>query len=250
MTSKAILICVIFPFVISTLLFIVYFCQRKSPWTTESPVNEKVDAKVEIDENLVAILQMEFEYISKTASEAMSDRHTMVNFFLVITTLITTGVAGIVNSKDNLPIDFAIILLWASSLIGLFYFLKIIRLRQAWVESAKAMNCIKQALIDASDDKQSKFLNNAFMWKSETIPKPQQKYNVFHYSAMFIGMINTYFYIAGAYLLCQKYGHVDPSPFSLSYDELFYFAVGFVAMTFIYGGFYSKFLTEPVKPSQ
>ena len=48
------------------------------------------------------ILKMEFEYARITASEAMQDRHTMVNFYLLAFGVIATGVLTILSREADL----------------------------------------------------------------------------------------------------------------------------------------------------
>ena len=85
------------------------------------------------------ILKMEFDYARLTASEAMQDRHTMVNFYLLAFGVIATGVLAILSRETDLPRSIGTLLLWILCAVGWLYFLKIVRLRQAWHESAQAM---------------------------------------------------------------------------------------------------------------
>jgi len=91
------------------------------------------------------ILGWEFEYARTTASEAMQDRHTMVNFYLLVAGILTSGVVALLGqgADANLPKATGTALLWLLCGIGWLYFLKLIRLRQAWRDSAQAMNQIK-----------------------------------------------------------------------------------------------------------
>ncbi len=51
------------------------------------------------------ILQWEFKYVRTTASEAMQDRHTMINFYLLATGVVASGVVAVVTSKMDVPIQ-------------------------------------------------------------------------------------------------------------------------------------------------
>ncbi|MFQ5942348.1 MAG: hypothetical protein ACE5JF_02220 [Anaerolineales bacterium] len=90
------------------------------------------------------VLKLEFEYARLTASEAMWDRHTMVNFYLLAFGVIATGVIAILSRDADLPQSIGTLLLWILCAVGWLYFIKIIRLRQPWHESARAMNQVKE----------------------------------------------------------------------------------------------------------
>ena len=111
------------------------------------------------------VLKLEFEYARLTASEAMRDRHTMVNFYLLAFGVIATGVLAILSRETSLPQYSGTILLWVLCVVGWLYFLKIIRLRQAWHESAKAMNQIKEFFINHDQHFEPDEIRPAFRWR-------------------------------------------------------------------------------------
>ncbi len=147
------------------------------------------------------ILQWEFEYARTTASEAMRDRHTMINYYLLAVGIVASGVIAILKNDSDLQASAGTALLWGLCIVGWFYFLKIIRLRQAWHESAKAMNQIKEVYVDKlqGDDKQ--ILEEALRWRQGTLPPPGKPRTVFHYSAMLIGFLNGVALAAGYALI-------------------------------------------------
>jgi hypothetical protein len=150
------------------------------------------------------ILGWEFEYARTTASEAMSDRHTMINFYLVVFGALGTGlllVLGGLSSQMSLPAALGTALLWLLCIVGWLYFLKLIRLRQAWYGSAMAMNQIKKFYINHSRDFEPDELRQAFLFKPETLPSPDKAWNVFFYSAMLIALLDSAAYVAGGILL-------------------------------------------------
>lgn len=49
------------------------------------------------------VLEWEFEYARVTASEAMRDRHTMVNFYLIIVGITVSGVTGAIRTQFSIP---------------------------------------------------------------------------------------------------------------------------------------------------
>ena len=64
------------------------------------------------------ILGWEFEYARFTASEAMQDRHTMVNFYLLVAGVVISGVVGVLARNTGLPKAAGTLLLWLLCGIG------------------------------------------------------------------------------------------------------------------------------------
>ena len=147
------------------------------------------------------ILKLEFEYARFTASEAMADRHTMVNFYLLAFGVIATGVLTILSRETDLPQSIGTLLLWILCAVGWLYFLKIIRLRQAWHESAQAMNQIKEFFIQHNVHFEPEGLRPAFRWQPHTLPPPDKPWTLFFYSAVLIALLDTMAYVLGAALL-------------------------------------------------
>jgi len=156
------------------------------------------------------ILKMEFEYGRLTASEAMRDRHTMVNFYLLAFGVIATGVLGILSRGADLPESIGTLLLWILCAVGWLYFLKIIRLRQAWHESARAMNQIKEFYIEHDQHFEPKELRPAFRWQAHTLPSPDKPWTVFFYSALLIALLDSMAYVLGAALLDLSLSSIVP----------------------------------------
>jgi hypothetical protein len=154
--------------------------------------------------NASDVLGWEFEYARVTASESMQDRHTMVNFYLIASGVIASGVIGVLGKESSLPPAVGTALLWVLCGIGWLYFLKIIRLRQAWHDSARAMNQIKDFYIKNSDKFAPDLLRTAFRWTPGSLPPPDKRWTVFFYSAVLIGFLNSVAYMAGAALLDRE----------------------------------------------
>jgi hypothetical protein len=171
---------------------------RSSQQDTPSPVSPDQKHLEASD-----ILGWEFEYARTTASEAMQDRHTMVNFYLLVAGIVTSGVVAVLGmgADANLPKATETALLWLLCGIGWLYFLKLIRLRQAWRDSAQAMNQIKGFYFQHAKDFGPDVLRSAFRWKPETLPPPDKPWTVFFYSATLIGLLDSVAYVAGGALL-------------------------------------------------
>lgn len=123
------------------------------------------------------ILTAEFEYISQTAFQANEDRARVTNFYLV--TLVGFIAALLGTQMDNLMVPQVY---WAFAalfvvlfLVSTLTLLQLIRLREAWFESIKAMNAIK-AYYEASLPGLK--LDTAFRWKTATIPEQYKPWSV------------------------------------------------------------------------
>jgi hypothetical protein len=149
------------------------------------------------------ILGWEFEYARTTASEAMEQRHTMVNFYLLIAGVAASGVIAVLGESSGLPKAVGTLLLWLLCGIGWLYFLAIIRLRQAWHESARAMNRIKDFYFQHARELSRDVLRSAFRWQAHTLPAPGKPWTVYFYSAMLIAFLDSAAYVAGGLLLVR-----------------------------------------------
>jgi hypothetical protein len=185
------------------LLLILVLNQRESsnPAQSQTPAQENPAGRLLQASD---VLGWEFEYARVTASESMQDRHTMVNFYLIATGVIASGVIGVLGKESSLPPAVGTALLWVLCGIGWLYFLKIIRLRQAWHDSARAMNQIKDFYIKNSDKFAPDLLRTAFRWTPGSLPPPDKRWTVFFYSAVLIGFLNSVAYMAGAALLDRE----------------------------------------------
>jgi hypothetical protein len=115
------------------------------------------------------ILTAEFEYICQTAFQANEDRARVTNFYLVtlvgfIAALLGTQVSNLMVPQVYWAFAALFVVLF---LVSILTMLQLIRLREAWFESVKAMNEIKayyQAGLPGLD------LDAAFRWKATSIP--------------------------------------------------------------------------------
>jgi preprotein translocase subunit YajC len=183
--------------------------QKSGPRAADSPVFS-FDAQDKLSAS--DVLGWEFEYARTTASEAMAERHNAVNFYLLATGVVISGVVAVLSQAPALPaagqppVPAAIgtVLLWLLCFIGWVYFLAIIRLRQAWRESATVMNQIKDFYIHHASHFSAEVLSTAFRWKSASLPPAEKKWTVHFYSAMLIALLNSAAYIVGGLLLASE----------------------------------------------
>jgi 8-oxo-dGTP pyrophosphatase MutT (NUDIX family) len=116
------------------------------------------------------MLLEEFNYVSVTAYQAMEDRARLFNLYLLVIGIFALLVAGIA---------------------GVAFFLQLVRLRQAYLESLRAMNTIKEYYIehfkDALPDP-----SKAFRWRLQTMPtgdKPGSLSSVVTHTVALLGSI-------------------------------------------------------------
>lgn len=166
------------------------FGPPNTPVSTPPPVKLEVAPK-----HAKALREMalhEYEYIRETMAQAMNDRHTLVNYFLLTTGLVIAAIGAVYSDegmrysshKEQITIAICLIL----SIVAWLYLLKIVRLRQAWRESSVAMNRIKQFFLvntGLTDEHES----SPFLWKSKTIPRPARKGNLYHLAVILISVI-------------------------------------------------------------
>jgi len=148
-----------------------------------------------------ALIQWEFEYARSTASEAMAVRQTMLNFYLIVTGIIGTGVLAMVGVGSPREAAIAAALLWLLCVLGWFYFFKLVRLRQAWHQSTAYMNHLKAFYIAHVQDMPSDELREAFLWQRHTLPLPERSFTVFHFTAALVAFLDSVAYVAGGLLL-------------------------------------------------
>lgn len=129
------------------------------------PPKQPAEPDNELARNIIAA---EFGYIAQTAFQANEDRarawqYFFVTFATLIAAVLSTQVAASV--RQQLYLTFVVIF-GLLSILGLITILQLARLRQAWLESVRAMNQIKERLI--TDDPA---LAAYFRWRNATIPE-------------------------------------------------------------------------------
>ncbi len=183
---------IIYFVVIQALFFATFFTFRKQHAYRLRSVKKLKNPRLQ--ENAFEfsdLLMKDYDYIRDTLSQAMNDRHTMVNYFLIIisaiVTIISTNLGA--NALQNAETRYLLMIFaYLVNFIGWIYFMKVVRLRQSWHGSALAMNQIKEFFIQngrVPDD----IARSAFLWDTKTVPKAGRKSNVFYYSAVLISLI-------------------------------------------------------------
>ncbi|MBI5029866.1 MAG: hypothetical protein HZB51_05015 [Chloroflexi bacterium] len=128
----------------------------------------------DIQLNPEKILGHEFEYAQATAEQAQDDRTAIMNLYLLLVGGVGSILVGLGQSNAvNLPREVYVIVFALLGVIGFFILFKLIRLRQAWYDSVKAMNQIKEFYIAQYPE-----LEKAFRWRSKTIPAPNKVWTI------------------------------------------------------------------------
>jgi len=143
--------------------------------------------------DLAQILLQEFDYVKETAGQAMNDRLTLVNYFLLSAGVVMAGFGLMISEEGGAKFAYRYEVVITLSLIfnsvGWVYFMQIVRLRQAWCESARAMNHLK--MLFAKHCNFSLAASSAgFRWKIQSIPRAEKKMTVFYLSALLISILS------------------------------------------------------------
>jgi hypothetical protein len=144
---------------------------RSAPYQAgdeQKQTGEKLDAALKIENMLLE----EYNYASLTAYQAMEDRARMFNLYLLLVGVIASALGALYQLGGHSSVfsrPLAISLLLIAGIVGIAFFVKLIRLRQAWRESAICMNVIKEFYIQRFQQ-QMPGIDRAFRWRLKTIP--------------------------------------------------------------------------------
>lgn len=126
------------------------------------------------------ILLEEYEYAGTTAYQTMEDRARMFNLYLLLVGVVASALGAIYQlARPSDPIaareinTLIVTLLVVSGVLGFAFFVKIIRLRQAYREALIAMNLIKEFYIRELK-RQVPHVEHAFRWRLLTIPSGER----------------------------------------------------------------------------
>ncbi|HEY6041250.1 MAG TPA: hypothetical protein VIX58_03895 [Anaerolineae bacterium] len=136
------------------------------------------------------ILELEFEYARDTVSQAVNDRTTVVNMYLLLVGGVGSVLAALAALSSSQQIEiphsaFAIAFL-LMGVVGFFTIFKLIRIRQAWHDSVVEMNRIKEFYIEHFPA-----LEKAFAWRMSTIPPQGKIWSVTFILALLVAVIDS-----------------------------------------------------------
>lgn len=148
---------------------------------------ETAQSKKQLDPNQILIA--EFNYVAQTAFQAHEDRARVWQYYLAT---VGTFVVALFSTKEihsawtnPLRVIFGVAFAMLA-VVGYLTLQQLIRLRSAWVESARAMNQIKDFYVDRLD------LAPAFRWRTTTLPKADKKDSVAFLLALTVMVIDAF----------------------------------------------------------
>jgi len=155
---------------------------------------------VEFDELLAA----EFNYIAQTAIQANEDRARVSSFYLIAVGSAVAALLGTQLFDINSPLR-TVNLIFSGlftllTLLGSSTVMQLAQLRAAWYESALAMNQIKDYMMS-----QNISLNQAFRWKTSTLPSKYKKDSVSYYQAVEVALISGLMFSAAVLFLQRAF---------------------------------------------
>jgi len=166
---------------------------------------EKDMKNEEIPEINQGILVAEFEYIAQTAFQANEDRARASEFFLIsfgtlLAAVLTTQFGDV---ETRFLYRLFIVLFTVVGVWGALTVLQLCRLRQAWLESVRAMNAIKDAVIAKSPE-----TAGYFRWRTGSIPRAYKPWSVGFLLALQVSMVSGIALGAAFALLMAKVGYI------------------------------------------
>jgi len=123
------------------------------------------------------ILRLEFEYAAKTAEQAQDDRTAILNLYLLLVGGVGSLALALPQLNGNpgfvLPREAHAVLFGLLSVTGFFVLMTLLRLRQAWQDSALVMNRIKEVYVEKFPE-----LAGALRWRTHTLPAPGKLWTI------------------------------------------------------------------------
>lgn len=129
------------------------------------------------------IVSQEINYIQSTINQSINDRYQMLNFYITITGAFASVIIGLFSFGQVTEATYigAAIVSFVSGVLGIIFWLKFLRLRQAWRESLIAFNKLKSHVLGKDSG-----LKTAFLWSGDTIPRLDKVYTIHYYSALVV----------------------------------------------------------------
>jgi 8-oxo-dGTP pyrophosphatase MutT (NUDIX family) len=177
------------------------------PFPSPTPA-EDASAPLDARFKLENLLMQEYSYASSTAYQALEDRARMFNLYLVLMGALATGVGIITQIGANLggyAPEIIVALLAIMGVVGVAFFIKLIRLRQAWRESAIAMNIIKEHYIQMFR-KANPEIEQMFHWRMWTLPKGEKRGSISFVICMTVALLGSLSFAAAALLAMITWG--------------------------------------------
>jgi hypothetical protein len=136
------------------------------------------------------ILKLEFEYARETAAQAQNDRTVIVNLYLILVggigSLLLAAITISPIQQLDIPPQAAAMLFFVLGALGLLTLFKLIRSRQAWFESVRAMNQIKDYYLHAYPE-----IESAFLWKMNSVPPLGKAWSITFILSVMVVMLDS-----------------------------------------------------------
>ena len=173
------------------------------------------------------ILQAEFEYIARTATQTNEDRSKGATFYFVsVGSLIAAIFSAQLFETDrtgeilqNIYLAFCVLFLFLT-VLGYLTIAQLARLRTAWMESIRAMNRIKTYYIENTGTD----LVSAFLWTNDVAPEGYKPGSVANYLANQVAMLSGLIFAASVFFFQQGFRQTTCLwPFTIGLGLLMFF---------------------------
>jgi 8-oxo-dGTP pyrophosphatase MutT (NUDIX family) len=144
-----------------------------NPDPIQSPAPGQREPLTNTDQTLrlESMLLAEFNYANSTAYQALNDRGRMFGVYLGIASVLAGGVGALyeLGSRSAHSEVIASALFLLAGFIGLIFFFKLVRIRQAFDDSLLTMNVIKEHYISIFKETVPA-VDKIFRWRMESMP--------------------------------------------------------------------------------
>ena len=155
------------------------------------------------------ILKTEFEYAANSAFQANEDRSKVASFFIVSVGSLVAAIFGVQQRELGGSVYYLLAgLFLVLSFLGLLTVMQLARLRDAWRESARVMNAIKDYYINHFKDND---FEQSFLWRGHTIPPKYKTFSVSYFTVLEVALLSGLTFGACSYFsLMGLAGDNDP----------------------------------------
>ncbi len=145
------------------------------------------------------ILIAEFEYAANSAFQANEDRSKAASFFLISVGSLVAAIFG-AQRADIKPETYFVLagLFLALTFLGTLTVMQLARLREAWAESARVMNRIKDFYVERFKEIE---LEKAFHWRAATIPEKYKPRSISYFTVLEVALLSGLTFGASAFFL-------------------------------------------------
>jgi ADP-ribose pyrophosphatase len=171
--------------------------------TGASPGAGQLDTSLKLQDMLLE----EFNYASVTAYQAMEDRARMFNLYLIVIGVVASALGVLFQfgkGERAFTVPLSAIALVVAGLLGVVFFVKLIRVRQAYNGSTLAMSVIKEFYLIqfAKSMPQAKY---AFWWRLSSLPKGERFGSITFVVSMTVAVLNGLCFGAAAFIAYQTW---------------------------------------------